>query len=260
VAAPEALLEHRRGPVVWITTPAFEATGRALGLPDPAVVDRLLAPAPFAPGTVGRAPTATVAMPDGPDRLHVRRVLHGGWWAGLWRGGIAGLGRVRRELALTTTLRAAGAPVPVAAFAVARREGLLWRAAVCTVHVEGARDGIRFLRSAPTSAAVEEAGRAIGWAVGRMHELGVRHPDLHLGNLLVRAEGARFEAWVIDLDGARRARSTPARRRRRECRRLARSLRKRGHGALLAGPAAEAFAAGYRAAARGTATTGGRTG
>lgn len=260
-AAPSpTLLEHRSEGVLWITTAAFEDVGRALGLPDPAAVDRLLAPVPAAPGAVGRAPTRIVSLEDRPGRLHVRRVLHGGWWARLWRGRIAGIGRVRRELALTTALRDAGAPVPAAAFAVARREGVLWRAAVCTVHVEGACDGIRFLGGDPTDEAVAGAARAAGWAVGRMHDLGLRHADLHLGNLLVRRDGARFEAFVIDLDRARRAGSVPSRRRRRECRRLVRSIRKRGHGALLAGAAASAFADGYRAATRAPAPTDGRTG
>jgi len=250
-AAAEGLREHRHGDAVWITTPAFEAAGHALGLPDPAQVETLLALAP-APGPrgAGRAPTRVERLPGLHDPVHVRRVLHGGWLAPLWRGRIAGLGRVRDELAVTMRLRALGAPVPVPAFAVARRSGALWRAAVCTVHVDGAVDAIRLLGSAPAPDAVADAARAAGEAVRRLHDLGLRHADLHLGNLLLRADPGGWRAWVIDLDGARLGAPVAPARRARECRRLLRSARKRRLDVVLGASGLEAFRDGYRAAAR----------
>jgi hypothetical protein len=247
-AAPH-LREHCHDDAVWITTPAFEAAGRALGLPDPARVETLLALAP-APGPrrAGRAPTRVEWLPGLRDPVHVRRVLHGGWLAPLWRGRIAGLGRVRDELAVTMRLHALGAPVPAPAFAVGRRSGPLWRAALCTVHVAGAVDAIRLLGSAPAPDAVADAARAAGAAVRRLHDLGARHADLHLGNLLLRADPEGWRAWVIDLDRARLGAPVAPARRARECRRLLRSARKRGLDVVLGAAGLEAFRDGYRAA------------
>lgn len=254
-AAAEGLREYRHGDAVWITTPAFETAGRALGLPDPARIETLLALLPGSgPEGVGRAPTRVEWLPGLCDPVHVRRVLHGGWLAPLWRGRIAGLGRVRDELAVTMRLCAAGAPVPVPAFAVGRRSGPLWRAAVCTVHVDGAVDAIRLLRSAPAPDAVADAARAAGAAVRRLHDLGVRHADLHLGNLLLRADPGGWRAWVIDLDRARLGAPVAPARRARECRRLLRSARKRRLDAVLGASGLAAFREGYRGAAREAGT------
>jgi len=224
--AGAGLREHRDGGVVWITTPAWEGTGRALGFPDPAVVARFLTAEPGdAEGARGRAATRIATIAGSERRLHVRRVLHGGWLAPLWRGRIAGLARVRRELALTLALHDAGAPVPAPAFVLAQRVGWSWRAVFCTVHVEGAIDGIHVLREGGSLAA---AARAAGTAVRDLHDRGARHADLHVGNLLVRSDAdGGCSAWVIDMDRARLDAPVGDRRRSRELRRLLRSLRKR---------------------------------
>jgi hypothetical protein len=67
--------------------------------------------------------------------------------------------------------------------------------------------------------------------VRRMHDRGLEHRDLNLGNLLLRAAPGRpSEAFVIDLDRARVwSGPLPARRRRRGLRRLERSCLKSGH-------------------------------
>jgi tRNA A-37 threonylcarbamoyl transferase component Bud32 len=50
----------------------------------------------------------------------------------------------------------------------------------------------------PTSA--EELVRSLGGLLARAHAIGLDHPDLHSGNVLV-ADGAR--AWLVDVHGAR---------------------------------------------------------
>lgn len=242
--AGAGLLEFRSGRFVWITTPAWEQTGRALGLPDPAVAEAFLAEAPTDDGGArGRAATRITTVPGSDLRLHVRRVLHGGWLAPLWRGRVAGLARVRGELALTLALHASGAPVPAPAFVVAKRVGWSWRAVFCTVHVEGAIDGIRLLRGREPLAA---AARAAGIAVRAFHDRGACHADLHVGNLLVRRDAQQScAAWVIDLDRARLDARVGERRRSRELRRLRRSLRKRAVDPAQVDAFMSAFRAGY---------------
>ena len=57
-----------------------------------------------------------------------------------------------------------------------------------------------------------------------MHDAGVEHRDLNLGNLLVRAGSTGIEAFVLDLDAARiHARPLGPRARRLALRRLERS-------------------------------------
>lgn len=241
----DGLREHRSGSSIWITTAGFESAGRALGLPDPAAVARLLEPTePLAGAAVGRAATRIEPLPGSDRRLHVRRVLHGGWLAPLWGGRIASLARVRDELRVSARLHAARAPVPEPAFAVAQRSGLLWRAALCTVHLEDTVDGIRLLRDEP--ARIPAAAHAAGAAVRDLHDRGVRHADLHVGNLLVRefADGG-CAAWVIDLDRARLGAPLRPRRRLRELRRLLRSLHKRVDDPSRIAAAITSFRAGY---------------
>lgn len=247
----EHLREHRVAGTIWITTPAYEALGPAAGLLDPAAAERWLAlaaspdraPSSNAPG---RAQTRIETLPGSEDRVHVRRLLHGGWLAPLWRGRIAGPARLREELRVTVRLSDAGAPVAPAAFGVARRDGLLWRAALCTVHIEGAIDAITFLRTMPARDAVAEAAHAAGLAVRRVHDLGLRHADLHLGNILIRKEPSTYRAWVIDFDRARLTGAVDARRRRRELARLERSLKKRQLVGALGREGVRAFCSGYR--------------
>lgn len=69
-----------------------------------------------------------------------------------------------------------------------------------------------------TPAARFELARALGQLVGRFHASGLKHRDLALQNLLVRARAdqagggdgaAGWDAWVIDLDEVRTGRMSP---------------------------------------------------
>jgi hypothetical protein len=91
--------------------------------------------------------------------------------------------------------------------------------------VPGATDLREVLAAArPEPAALDAAVRL----VRRMHDVGLLHPDLNLGNLLAApAEGGRWNAWVVDLDRASLAPGPlGAAARRRSLRRLDRSYLK----------------------------------
>jgi hypothetical protein len=193
----------------------------------------------------GRAPTRVIALPGRDDALHLRRVVHGGALAPLWRGRLAGPGRVHNELLITADLRKRGAPVPRAVLGVALRAGGLWRASLATIHIEGAADGITFLASRPTPGEVEPAAEAAGRALRSFHDCGGWHRDLHVGNLLVRSEADGYRAWVIDLDRARAGTPPEAARRRRELRRLTHSIEKRRLEDVLGARGMAAFRSGY---------------
>ena len=245
-AAPSPLREFRTPETAWIVAERYEAPGRASGLPALGSVENWLGVEsnPPTPGA-GRAPTRVESLAGSAERVHVRRSLHGGWLAPLWHGYRGGIRRLRREMELTAQLRGAGAPVPQPAFVVAARKGLLWRAAFCTIHIEGATDAIQFLESSPEQKSIQQAAAAVGHAIAHVHRLGLLHPDLHLGNLLLRHEGGEFSAWIIDLDGARLARRLSKKQRLRQLKRIERSLVKRSFIQNIGSPERQAFFEAY---------------
>jgi 3-deoxy-D-manno-octulosonic acid kinase len=168
---------------------------------------------------------ARIELPGDAGELALRAIRRGGA-LGPWLGGaLAGPVRPFRELDATARLRAAGAPVPRPLLAIAWRRGLLWHGAVGTVWIAG-RNAADLLATRPDSEAVRPRLAAAGRAVRRFHDAGGRHPDLHVGNLLVVA-GPEPEVHVIDLDGARAGAPPDPAARMAELMRLYRSLRKR---------------------------------
>src|SRR5690606_11831715 len=69
---------------------------------------------------------------------------------------------------------------------------------------------------------------AAGRAVRAFHDAGGSHPDLHVGNLLVRARDDAPEVWILDLDRATAGAPPAPRERMAQLMRLVRSLHKRG--------------------------------
>jgi hypothetical protein len=199
-----------------------------------------------APPGAGRASTGLLTLDGSPAPLHLRRALHGGLLAPLWRGGLAGVQRLRAELDVNAELLRRGAPGPVPALAIAERRGALWRAIVATLHQPESLDGLALLREHPSSARIERCALAAGQAARRFHDLGGRHADLNLGNLLLCEGDALCSATLIDLDKGRVGPPTDERRRLRELRRLDRSLHKHTGDSAVVASARVAFARGYR--------------
>jgi hypothetical protein len=197
---------------------------RAIGLLEPARVADWLA---AAHGHGGRAPIAVVQLPDRSAAVALRGLHRGGWLGPLLGRNVLDVARPFRELAVTARLRAAGAPVPRPLLALAWRGGLAWHTAVGTAFEPGAVDAATFLAGRPSHAARIHAITAAGRAVRRFHDSGGSHPDLHVGNLLVRA-GDPPEVLVVDLDGARIPGLVGPDLRMAQLMRLYRSLRKRG--------------------------------
>ena len=156
------------------------------------------------PGPPGRAATALLPLPGRRERLHLRPLRHGGVLAPLTRGVFVGAGRALAELSVTARLSDAGAPVPRPVLALAfRSAGPFVRGAFGSVYEEDGADLGAFLAAQPEPVRLARAIRAAGLAVRRLHENGARHPDLHVGNLLLRERDGGCDALVTDLDGAR---------------------------------------------------------
>ena len=183
----------------------------------------------------GRGPAYRV-RPGAGAPVVVRICRRGGLVAHLVRETYLGLRpRPLRELVLTVEARRRG--VAAAEVLAARVEGrLAYRGALVTAEVAQATTLLEALRGAPDRAARHGLAAAAGRAVAALHKAGVFHADLNLRNILVHPgpEGVRIA--LLDFD---RAWLGPAplgaRARRRNLRRLVRSLAKLDPDGTLAG-------------------------
>ncbi len=119
----------------------------------------------------------------------------------LWRDRFLGAGRLLANL--TTPLEAQRRGVPTAAPVAL----LLWsgppgfyRAWMAVDEIEGAEDLRARFSGVPLPAATEMS--AVLACVRRMHDAGIDHKDLNLGNLLIRQSVRGPEVFVVDLDRA----------------------------------------------------------
>ena len=100
------------------------------------------------------------------------------------------------NLSIPALARARGVATPAAlALLVVSGPPRLWRGWLAIETVAHARD----MRQRVLDRAPRTAEWTVALSVARaLHDVGIEHPDLNLGNLLIDAGG---KAWVIDLDG-----------------------------------------------------------
>jgi len=182
----------------------------------------------------GRA--GVVSIPLGGDRpnLIVRRYVHGGLLASVWRDLYPGPARALTELAVAETARAGGVRTPRAVGVLASPAfGPLWKLAFITEEISNSEDLVHYCcrlnEYPPETAALEKRG-VIGEAaaqIRKMHELGIFHADLHLKNLLLRRRQLETpEVYIIDFDRASACGALSLQQRFQNLKRLARSVRK----------------------------------
>jgi 3-deoxy-D-manno-octulosonic acid kinase len=158
--------------------------------------------------------------------------------------------RPLRELAVTTTLWRAGAPVPEALGAAVQPlcPGV-YRGWLATRYIPGAQT--LWAWAAREAEDPLPAFRAAGRGLRRLHDLGGVHPDLNLNNILViggDAREAELQVTFIDFDRAR-VEVLGARARAAALARLARSAHKLDPAARHVGERAlDALRAAYREA------------
>ncbi len=175
----------------------LEGAVRARGLHEWAAWDLALAGGSTASG---RGATAVVDGGSG-TRWRLKAMRRGGRLAKLWRDRYPSARRLVETLAASVEAQARGIPTadPVALIVRAGPGGLV-RGAMAFEELERSEDlARRVLRAAATRADLD----ATIDAVRAMHDVGVTHPDLNLGNVLLRPQaGGPPEAFLIDFDGA----------------------------------------------------------
>jgi len=150
----------------------------------------------------GRGGATCLTLPGGPAVL-LKRMRRGGAFAFFWHGRYAGTRRLLDNLRvpLEAARRGIDTARPVALLLVPGPPGL-WRAWLAVEAIEAAEDLTACFRGpAPPS---EGEVDAVAGLVRRMHDRGVEHRDLNLGNLLLqRVAGQPSRPFVIDLDRGR---------------------------------------------------------
>ena len=102
-----------------------------------------------------------------------------------------------------------------------------YRGTLVTREAAGFVDWWRWLQTVPAAAERRAVAAHVAETVRLMHARGVQHADLNLTNVLVRVEDGPPAALILDFDRARMfAAGLPDARRRRNLRRLRRSLSK----------------------------------
>ncbi|MBL8958504.1 MAG: hypothetical protein JNJ98_01540 [Gemmatimonadetes bacterium] len=153
----------------------------------------------------GRGPVYSAPLPGGP-RVVVRHARRGGLLAPILRDLYLPPTPAPAELLISAILTQVGVPTPpLLGFATYRAAGLLRRADVITVEVDG-RDLAATLSDAdpPTRRAL---ALTVATLIGALTDAGAWHQDLNAKNILItqRADGSRL-AVVLDVD---RVRFTP---------------------------------------------------
>ena len=170
---------------------------------------------------------APLAGPDGAERWAVRHYQRGGAVARLLGDRYWGRARARpeRELDASVHARARGIRTPAVVAGAMYRSGAsgalgFHRADLVTELVPRARSVAEMLLAADASPGALRRAGALARAI---HRAGLLHPDLNAENVLLDEGG---EAWVLDLDRARRAPGPTTRGAEAMLARLERSLRK----------------------------------
>ena len=155
----------------------------------------------------GRGHAVRLSLEGGPT-LVVKALLRGGLIGVFNPCFHAGPGRLFREAALSNHLIQEG--VPAAPVLLGRAErgpwGGFWRLHLGTEEMEGARTLREIARRAlEERSGLTRPGKAFheaGRVVRKLHDAGVFHEDLNLGNLLALPEEGRegWKVWIIDLD------------------------------------------------------------
>lgn len=177
----------QRGQIGWL---AADVAG--LGL------DAFWAPLVPFPGAKGRGGVGLLQLGD--RQLVVRPYRRGGALGPVLRDRYSAPTRARRELEVLAKLREEGVPVVTPIAAVARRIHGFWRLRLCTELLPDARPLPAFLAAFPRRR--RHASEAVGVVVRLAFAAGLRHPDLHLDNVLCQESGDKVRAVLIDLDRA----------------------------------------------------------
>lgn len=175
----------------------------------------------------GRGVAYAIALPVTGTRVVVRHNRHGGMFARLTRDYFLPPTRAPYELAASLRLAALGVRTPaVLMYGVHRVAPLIRRSDVATREIMGGRDLSAYMMPAVPALEREEAWRAARELVAALDEVGARHHDLNVKNILLAPSQRGLVAWVLDVDRVDFEEPGSVRVRRGNAARLLRSARK----------------------------------
>lgn len=150
----------------------------------------------------GRGATARLDLPGG-STARLKQLRRGGLAGPIWRDRYPGARRPLDHLHLPLEIarRGVATPAPLALLLIEGPRGL-FRGWVAVEELASAEDlRRRFASGAPPT---DEELAAVLAEVRRMHDAGIEHRDLNLGNLLLRRRaGEDPEPFIVDWDAAR---------------------------------------------------------
>ena len=176
---------------LWLAH-GFEQAAEELGLDSQSGWERHLA----AGVRAGRGNVAFVDTSAG--RLVLKQLRRGGVAGPLWGERFPSRRRLLENLTLPSLARERGVRTPAASCLLLIASGPgLWRGWLAIEAVTGGESFVDRLRERPPG---HDDWTAALEAVRALHDAGIEHPDLNLGNLLFDPEGA---VWILDLDRSR---------------------------------------------------------
>lgn len=194
---PAGFALRRDGARALYVDERMESIARARGLDDWRGWERALAAGTRA---TGRGATAVVDGTAGA-RWRLKVMRRGGLLAAVWQDRYPSAWRLVATLAASAEARARGVPTaaPIALMVESGFAGLA-RGAMAFEEIEPSED---LARRAVRGTATRADLTATIDAVRGMHDRGVCHPDLNLGNVLLRTRtDGPPEAFIIDFDRA----------------------------------------------------------
>lgn len=179
---------RQRGQVAWVREDLLDVSLDAFW--------EKLEPLPMAKGR-GGVGCMTVAERE----LVVRPYRRGGALGSLLNDRYSQPHRAKQELEVLYKLQQEGVPVVAPVAAVAKKGRAFWRLRICTERLRDAKTVPAFLAEFPERR--RQAAEAVGLVIRLAFRAGLKHPDLHLDNVLVRPSGDKVRAVLVDLDRAR---------------------------------------------------------
>ena len=148
----------------------------------------------------GRGIAFSAPLPGMDTRVVVRHNRHGGLLAPLTRDLFRPPTRAPFELQVSLRLQQAGVPTPeLVAYALYPAPLGMQRADVVTREIVSSFD-LSAVLTRPAAYSRAEAWDALGELMRRLTAAGARHRDLNVKNVLFRARGTTFDAFVLDVD------------------------------------------------------------
>jgi hypothetical protein len=193
---PDGFASSTRGTFTLVARAGDAEAVRQAGLGEPCGWEQRLA---AGAGSAGRGATARIEVPTG-GIARLKRLHRGGRIGAVWRDRFPGTRRVLDNLRLPVEAgrRGLATAAPLALLIDRLRCGLC-RAWLAVDEIDATDLRTCFAAGRPPTA--EEWGVVLRLVRG-MHDRGIEHRDLNLGNLLIR-RGGEPAAFVVDLDRGR---------------------------------------------------------